>query len=311
MGGSLTMTHCPYCGGDYAGPRRPCPLCRQRTRWRQLCGSLRVGALGAALSTGAGIGAAAWMPALSMPLALGVLSGVLLFFLHRWKSAQVARLEHLRNQMHDTHALLALYGTPAASPLPWSQWALTPEAILDIVTELRRPGRDVVVECGSGLSTLVIAAHLAARGHGHVYAIEHDLEWHALVSTLLKEHGADRVATLVHAPLTPVDISGRRWCWYSLAALTQLEKLDRIGLLLVDGPPGSVAPLARYPALPYFWTKLDEQSLVVLDDGDRADERAIVARWSAEYPIAARLVRSGNGRWEIQRLPSDSPRRTS
>ena len=56
------------------------------------------------------------------------------------------------------------------------------------------------------------------------------------------------------------------------------------GLLVVDGPPGTVRPMARYPALPVLLNRLAADATVVMDDARRPDEQAIAERWAAGLP---------------------------
>jgi len=69
------------------------------------------------------------------------------------------------------------------------------------------------------------------------------------------------------------------WPWYDLDAVPE----GPFDLLLVDGPPASVGPEARYPAVPLLLDRLAKDALVVLDDTRRPDERAIGERWAAEF----------------------------
>ena len=84
--------------------------------------------------------------------------------------------------------------------------------------------------------------------------------------------------TVVHAPLEPWAGGAR---WYSRA---WVEALPLIDVLVVDGPPGTIGPLARYPALPALAAKLSPGAVVIVDDAHRPDEQAMVARWLKEQP---------------------------
>jgi hypothetical protein len=53
--------------------------------------------------------------------------------------------------------------------------------------------------------------------------------------------------------------------------------------LVVDGPPGNIQRLSRYPALPLLYGHLNDRSTIIVDDGRREDEREIVARWEKEF----------------------------
>ena len=81
-------------------------------------------------------------------------------------------------------------------------------------------------------------------------------------------------------PLEPVELSNESFLWYSLASLPVLE----IDLLVVDGPPGTLHPLARYPAGPKLLPRLASGALVFVDDAIRADETEMVRRWMMEFP---------------------------
>jgi hypothetical protein len=54
-------------------------------------------------------------------------------------------------------------------------------------------------------------------------------------------------------------------------------------MLIIDGPPGNIQHLARYPALPLLFHLLSDDVVVLLDDAFRADEREIVKRWLKEF----------------------------
>jgi len=102
------------------------------------------------------------------------------------------------------------------------------------------------------------------------------------------------VAEVRLAPLRSLRVDGEDYRWYDTAAV---EDLDGIDLLLVDGPPAAVGPLARYPAVPRLESKLSPTATIILDDAARSDERQILMRWTEnrvglrqERPILDRLA---------------------
>jgi hypothetical protein len=101
----------------------------------------------------------------------------------------------------------------------------------------------------------------------------------------LASAGLTDVATVVDAPLVDHVVEGETWRWYDLASL---PRLPLAGLLVVDGPPGGLRPLARYPAMPLLEDRLTDTAIVVMDDTRRSDERLIAERWAAR-PGAWRL----------------------
>jgi predicted O-methyltransferase YrrM len=156
-------------------------------------------------------------------------------------------------------------------------WALRPEA-LEVVVGLVQGGRTNVVECGSGLSTVTIAAALRALDAGRIDSLEHSPEWASVTRASLAQDGLDRFATVIDAPL--------RDGWYDTAALGALPERD-IDLLLVDGPLAGDPGLerSRYPALPALADRLAPGAAIVLDDIDRDGERWVFERWREEHDL--------------------------
>ena len=167
--------------------------------------------------------------------------------------------------------------------LPWTEGALRPAALVAVLNEIVFAERRILVELGSGISTIVIGRLLAERG-GTLTSVEHDPEWSAIVRGHLDREGLPGTVKLVDAPLEPHPESWDGAPWYSLGAIDSLP--ERIDLLLVDGPPGHGEGMAhsRYPALPALADRLAPGALVILDDASREPEREIVQRWQQLMP---------------------------
>lgn len=178
--------------------------------------------------------------------------------------------------------------------LPWSAWSLQPAACA-LLCERIRGGRREVVECGSGVSTVLLARALRDAGGGRLHALEHDPTWAATVRALLERERLGGVATVVEAPLGPHALARNGCGWYTADAVEELPR-GGIDLLLVDGPPAGEPGLgeARYPALPALAARLAADALVALDDVDRPGEAAVLAAWEAETKY--RLARAGGTR---------------
>ena len=167
--------------------------------------------------------------------------------------------------------------------LPWTEGSLRPAALVAVLNEIVFYERRVIVELGSGISTIVIGRLLAERG-GTLTTIEHDPDWSAIVHGQLEREGLAGTVELVNAPLEPHPDAWDEAPWYSLDALAPLP--DSIDLLLVDGPPGYGEGMAhsRFPALPALADRLAPHALVILDDANREPEREIVERWQQLLP---------------------------
>lgn len=166
-------------------------------------------------------------------------------------------------------------------PLPkMGNWVISPDFALLLVQQAktRRPG--TIVELGSGVSTLVLSYALEQVGNGRIVSLDHEQRFVDQTRTLLDEHGLGGRVTLLHAPLQLVQIDGRGYRWYAQPP----ELPESIDMLIVDGPPGELQKLSRYPAMPRLISNLDRNALVIVDDARRRDERAMVKRWLRRYP---------------------------
>lgn len=183
----------------------------------------------------------------------------------------------LLNDIQALEQLMARYAPSAPLP-PMAGWALSPTALQWLTDRIERDRPSLVVECGSGTSTLWMSLALRRVGSGRLLALEHSEEYTQKTRLLLERHGLSDWAEVRHAPLVPTDTPRGTFSWYSLEPST----LSGIGLLLVDGPPGATGPHARYPALPVLAGSLAADATIVLDDADRSDEREIITYWCSE-----------------------------
>ena len=202
----------------------------------------------------------------------------------RRSTTEVTRLQ--RDQTREVEALLQLFRDVAPrAPMPSSgRWALNPTDLLGILFLIEQQRPRLVLELGSGTSSVWIAYALEKFG-GRLVSIDHEQEFAERARELLAAHGLDHVAEVRDTPLRPVTVDGATFSWYDVDGLGDVDDVD---LMLVDGPPGGVGPLARYPALHLLRHKLSGTATVVLDDANRPDEKDVLARWEAEIPGLSR-----------------------
>ncbi|HZD26111.1 MAG TPA: class I SAM-dependent methyltransferase [Alphaproteobacteria bacterium] len=167
-------------------------------------------------------------------------------------------------------------------PLPLLRgWAASPDVLLVLTRHVRRASPEVVVECGSGVSTIVLAQAARLNDRGHVYSLEHDADFAQRGREWLQEFGLADWATVIHAPLVET-ADGGDYAWYDIRNLPRELSID---LLFVDGPPADTPqPTARYLAGPMLFPRLSPAGVVILDDADRPGETEVVRRWMKEFP---------------------------
>ena len=185
-------------------------------------------------------------------------------------------------------------------PLPNTRgWAASPDLLKKITEVILTERPSLVMEASSGVSTLVIAYCLKQLGQGRLISLEHDAKFAAINQSLISFHGLEDIATIVHAPLKGFESNDHKWLWYNTDRLTIDQPID---LLVVDGPPGNIQKLSRYPALPLLYRHLNNRSTIILDDGHREDEKTIVRLWEKEFShISSEFLDLEKGAYVIHR----------
>ncbi|HEY5132121.1 MAG TPA: class I SAM-dependent methyltransferase [Candidatus Krumholzibacteriaceae bacterium] len=149
-----------------------------------------------------------------------------------------------------------------------SAWVDFIRAFLRCARETEGP----ILECGSGLSTVLLGL-VAARTGKRVYSLEHHAIWADRARRVLRTYGIASVEILVS------DLrSYGAYSWYD-PPLDILPK--NFSLVVCDGPPWDT-PGGRYGLLPVMRSHLKPGCIILLDDAHRAGERAIAERWARE-----------------------------
>lgn len=264
---------------------------RYRTsRWAYLTGASATESLALALGAAAAGGLTYGLSAFAGAAAgLGVLAGILTAGL--WGATRIltTRLE-VHRAVADARATLDQLQLGTRLRASETAFSAASDLILQVVREIRRRERPTVVELGAGLSTLVLA-RLARRGdlEARIVSVEHDPAYAGDLRRRLATEGLEEQVTLVVAPLRRVEVAGYAGPWYDSDALP--SDLERIDVLVVDGPAKRAGEEIRYPAVPVLSRRLAPGALVLLDDCRRAAERRILRLWAARFPEAEMTLR--------------------
>lgn len=136
------------------------------------------------------------------------------------------------------------------------------------------------LECGSGLSTLLLGVVAQRRGFEH-WALEHQREWSVRVQRGLARYGL-RAVRLSTAALKPY--AGFHWYDPPLG-----EMPSHFAMVVCDGPPAQTLG-GRYGLAPVMRDHLQPGCVILLDDASREDERTVARRWQAELGATHELV---------------------
>lgn len=168
--------------------------------------------------------------------------------------------------------LCELLGVDASWFPEFDDYTAAPDFLLAIAEGVNKEGVESVVECGSGISTLVMARVLQLKGkEGRIINLEHDPQYSTRTYTWLKDRELENHAYVHLCPLIGDPP------WYSIASIN-IPKFD---VLVIDAPPGYIHQAARYGAIKLF-PLLKEGGTIFADDAGR--EKPVIARWSQEFP---------------------------
>lgn len=139
-----------------------------------------------------------------------------------------------------------------------------------------------IVELGSGSSTILIARTLQIldeKGTIHI-AVDHEAKYLGLTRDTAQLNGVAESVEFLHCPLERYESLDKLW----YGGLTERLAGRKIDLLIIDGPPGPLQPMSRYPALPVLAAHLAKHCTIILDDAIRQEEQEIAKLWVQEHP---------------------------
>lgn len=134
--------------------------------------------------------------------------------------------------------------------------------------------RGDILECGSGLSTLLLGT-LAEKNGFRVWTLEHDRKWYESMAEKLERFGVRNVS-LLQAPIRDY---GGGISWYDVQA-PELPKV--FSLIVCDGPPNWKTPGGRYGVVVAMRERFCRQWNILLDDPIAAEKTGMRARLESE-----------------------------
>ncbi len=226
--------------------------------------------------------------AIILPKSPMAVLAVIILLVHSHYRFQAARNQQI-NLYKQQQALASIHNLiDLRSPLPMmGEWAASPD-FLQIVSEIILDSKPrTVVECGSGVSTVVVGYVLEKNKRGRIFSLENKNNFYEKNNHLIARHNLRKHVSIVHAPLVECKVNDNSYKWYDTAQIADLESID---VLIVDGPAGN-----RYPALPLLFNQLSDNSFVIIDDCNREKDGENVLRWLSEFPLEAEWINTEKG----------------
>ena len=104
--------------------------------------------------------------------------------------------------------------------VPFSpNWSADVDFLQLLADYCRQARPSLIVECSSGLSTLVLARSCQINGHGRVISLEDGIEFVTRTRAYLDLYALAPFAEVIHAPLHDLELNGTRYAWYTLPRL--------------------------------------------------------------------------------------------
>ncbi|MEH2221473.1 MAG: hypothetical protein V7K72_31020 [Nostoc sp.] len=98
------------------------------------------------------------------------------------------------------------------NPSEFTDWALTSESLEWISQFVKAVGIRKVIECGSGLSTILFGSFKLEK----VLSLEHDSNWYTYTCQRLQEKGLLEYVDLQLCPLQESILNGNSVKWYEI-----------------------------------------------------------------------------------------------
>ena len=190
-------------------------------------------------------------------------------------------------------------------------WPVSADFALCVMQQLVLHAYDLVIEFGSGMSTVIVAKTLALVSERKNIAqtpfisFEHLESYYQQTLRHLQQADLDQRAHLALAPLlewqAPDDQIYQFYdCHKTLTRLAHNHvRLGTRILVIVDGPPGATGPHARYPAGPLLLQHFPDAHIdFLMDDYIREDEKEVAKQWLEDAEAAGLVAISRTFKFE-------------
>lgn len=226
---------------------------------------------------------------------------ILLFIEQRYTLSKILRLNEQNNIQ--TEAMQTLYSIfQFNTPLPATRkMAASPDFLKLVVETILSEQPKLVVELGSGISTILAGKALEKNGGSDLISIDNDDKYAEHTRNKIRLEELSDIARVITANLNLQTINGKNYMWYENSFKNEINQ--NIDLLIVDGPPRIINKNARYPAIPLLKKFITDDTIILLDDGRRKDEQNTVELWLKELDkFKAEYFNTEKGTFKLSKL---------
>lgn len=207
------------------------------------------------------------------------------FMHHNYKKLEGKLVNHeqtIRSNYNQIESLFSIFSVLKISkPLPaFRGWSISPDFGNIIIQNTLENKPEYILECGSGVSSIIMSYLIKDKNWGTLNSLEHDEKFARRTIELLESHEISK-KTVVHVvDLIQYKVKNEDWKWYDISHLNPVTKYD---MLIVDGPPANVYPKSRFPTLHILDKYLNIGAIILIDDCRRVEDNNIVKKWMEDF----------------------------
>ena len=210
---------------------------------------------------------------------------IFIIFLMNYLFSKLYSFDEIRTSYKQLEILIPLFNDlKITKRLPNTRgYAASPDYIYKIKETIEKNNPSLILEAGSGVSTIIAAYCIKKTGKGKIISLDNSEKYAKQTRDELKKHNLTKYADVIYAPLKKQKINKNlSLTWYDLSEIGFKENID---LFIIDGPPinSKRSKLPRYPALPFMIDKIKFGSTIILDDARRKNEQETIKLWKNEY----------------------------
>lgn len=171
--------------------------------------------------------------------------------------------------------------------LPRSRgFASSPDFLVTIYEAIKTYQPKNILECGSGLSTLIMGYTVEGQ-ETNLFSLEQSNDEVTRTKNLINHHGLKFNLYLNHSPLTEYKDSK----WYDISNISLPKVFD---LIILDGPyEFDNYGVYRKHSLGNLSPYISDKTIIIMDDAKR--DMPIIETWKKEYKLSVEFLNTEKG----------------